>query len=291
MEESPSTFEEGLDRQLRRARELMLRKQHDYGPGNIMNTPLTDILSAWEIGGIDRTMAIEMGIFVRLFDKISRMNEGFQNAGKTAVPGETLEDTWRDIVGYGLIALMVRDGHFELPMEFGKDDDAELSWVHPGQMNMDAIREANGGAEFIPAHTEEFVATDPGTESGRDRLDAVNQEAMRLTAEMPSVDDEEPYGPTAEERAEFEEQAPSVPGQPVEESMSLVEQTMAIREAAAAEALVRVKEAEGVSGSSDGPVLPADRLPPSMRYDKSARSVADLSAGHPAPEVRSASGT
>ena len=232
-EPSPTTFEEALDKQLRRARDLMLRKQHDYGPGNIMNTPLTDILAAWEMTGIDRTMAIEMGIFVRLFDKISRMNEGFQNAGKTAVPGETLEDTWRDIVGYGIIALMVREGQFELPMEFGKGDDLGKNWVHPG--------------DECPSY-----ATDPAVV---DFVRHVSSDGEGGQVETPA------YEPTAEEQDEADgvKAAPSRP--------TLVEETNAIREEAAADMRTRIKDAEGKSGSSDG-------LPPSLR-----RSAAEVAVG------------
>ena len=249
LEESPTTFEQGLDRQLRRARELMLQKQHDYGPGNIMNTPLTDIFGAWEMDGIDRTMAIEMGIFVRLFDKISRMNEGFQNAGKTTVPGETLEDTWRDIVGYGIIALMVRQGHFELPMEFGKDDDVKLNWVHPGDEQ--------------PPHTTDADVVDFHRH--------VSSDGHGGQVETPA------YEPTDEEQTEADGVTTASSGK------SLVEQTLAIREEAAADIQARegerVDEAEGRSESLGD-------LPPSLRGRRG-----DVLDGHPSPTVRASQGT
>ncbi|MBT3327876.1 MAG: hypothetical protein HN396_16755 [Gemmatimonadales bacterium] len=226
LQPSPTTFEEALDRQLRRARELMLQKQHDYGPGNIMNTPLTDIFGAWEIDGIDRTTAIEMGIFVRLFIKISRMNEGFQNAGNTAVPGETLEDTWRDIVGYGLIALMVRDGHFELPMELGKGDDVPMNWVHPGDEH--------------PPHT-----TDRGSIDFPRHISSDGQGGQE---EIPE------YNPTAEERAEADTAASSRP--------NLVERTDAIRGKAAAD--IKERGAERGDEAEETSDVVGD-LPPSVR--------------------------
>ena len=249
LQPSPTTFEEALDRQLRRARELMLQKQHDYGPGNIMNTPLTDIFGAWEMDGIDRTMAIEMGIFVRLFDKISRMNEGFQNAGKTTVPGETLEDTWRDIVGYGIIALMVRQGHFELPMEFGKDDDVKLNWVHPGDEQ--------------PPHTTDADVVDFHRH--------VSSDGHGGQVETPA------YEPTDEEQTEADGVTTASSGK------SLVEQTLAIREEAAADIQARegerVDEAEGRSESLGD-------LPPSLRGRRG-----DVLDGHPSPTVRASQGT
>jgi hypothetical protein len=225
---SPTTFEGALDRQLRRARELMLQKQHDYGPGNIMNTPLTDIFGAWEIAGIDRTMAIEMGIFVRLYDKISRMNEGFQNAGKTAVPGETLEDTWRDIVGYGLIALMVREGHFELPMEFGKGDDIQMNWVHPG----DEHRPHTTGPDVVNFHRH--ISSDG--EGGQEEIPA--------------------YEPTAQERAEADGDATG------SSRPNLVEQTDTIRKEAAAD--IEARRVESGDGSEVRSDVVGD-LPPSVR--------------------------
>lgn len=76
--------------------EILIKKQKDYGPENIMKFGI-------------------IGIIVRLFDKVARLNNlliksngDFKSAiGANSVPGETLVDTLIDIIGYSTIALMI----------------------------------------------------------------------------------------------------------------------------------------------------------------------------------------
>lgn len=75
--------------------ELIASKQADYGHGNILRF------------GID-------GIIVRLSDKLARL-ENLTRTGKSA-RNEALSDTWNDIVGYSIIAIMLLKGTFELPL-------------------------------------------------------------------------------------------------------------------------------------------------------------------------------
>jgi hypothetical protein len=115
--DAPRTFNQGLDEVFADMRELMLRKQHDYGPTNIMETPIAHLAEAWGVPGIDPKVAgPQLGIYVRLNDKIARLYEGFKNGGETKVIGEALRDTWMDILGYALIALMVENGTFTDPL-------------------------------------------------------------------------------------------------------------------------------------------------------------------------------
>ena len=75
---------------------LVIEKQKDYGPDNVM-------------------MFKEKGLVVRLWDKMSRL--------KTLVWGErepkyeTIEDSFKDTAGYAIIALMVMRECFTNPME------------------------------------------------------------------------------------------------------------------------------------------------------------------------------
>jgi hypothetical protein len=68
-------------------------KQSDYGPRNILRF------------GDD-------GLQVRLWDKIARLN----NLDGRAASNESVQDTLKDIVGYVVIAIMLRLGWFELPL-------------------------------------------------------------------------------------------------------------------------------------------------------------------------------
>jgi uncharacterized membrane protein len=76
---------------------LVIGKQKDYGTGNILRSPV----------------GAELGILVRLSDKLNRI-ANLQGKDPT---NESLEDSWKDVAGYALVALMVRRKKFELPLE------------------------------------------------------------------------------------------------------------------------------------------------------------------------------
>jgi len=75
---------------------LLISKQRDYGKNNIL-----------DFG--------EYGILVRSNDKIARLKNLNQKSINPA--NESIEDTWRDISGYAILALMVRRGLFNLPLK------------------------------------------------------------------------------------------------------------------------------------------------------------------------------
>lgn len=67
---------------------LMDRKQQDYGPENIA-----------EFGSF--------GCIVRMSDKHKRLKQLYNNGKRRKVQCETIEDTFRDISNYSIIATMV----------------------------------------------------------------------------------------------------------------------------------------------------------------------------------------
>ncbi len=71
------------------ALEVLIKKQLDYGPKNISNSP----------GGP------MMGLTVRLHDKISRLAHLLEN--NIDPNNESIEDTFLDIANYGMIGLMI----------------------------------------------------------------------------------------------------------------------------------------------------------------------------------------
>lgn len=77
---------------LNQIEELLKRKNEMYGDNNIT-----------EIG--------EEGIIVRLKEKIERLKHLLSTS--TNPSEETIEDTWKDIIGYGVIGLMVRRGKWK----------------------------------------------------------------------------------------------------------------------------------------------------------------------------------
>ena len=94
------TFEEAVYKIATEIADLVISKQRDYGHGNIL-----------AFG--------ELGVLVRCSDKIERL----KNLWKRGIEpeNETVTDTWKDLVGYSFIALMLREGTFTLPLK----EDAE----------------------------------------------------------------------------------------------------------------------------------------------------------------------
>ena len=88
---------------------LMVRKHSDYGPGNI---------NAFG----------ELGVLVRISDKLERLKNlliSREENGNIIInaehpTNESVEDSYRDLLNYALIALMLRQGQWELP--FSPDD-------------------------------------------------------------------------------------------------------------------------------------------------------------------------
>jgi len=75
--------------------ELLIRKQKDYGPKNISQSP----------GGPLN------GLRVRMFDKLARINNLVETG---ATPeNESLRDSFIDIANYAIIAMMVLDKQWE----------------------------------------------------------------------------------------------------------------------------------------------------------------------------------
>lgn len=74
---------------------LLVKKQGDYGPKNIMNAP----------GGP------MMGLAVRLHDKVARLAHILSSDSEPNF--ESLRDTMLDISNYGLIGVMVLDNTFD----------------------------------------------------------------------------------------------------------------------------------------------------------------------------------
>jgi hypothetical protein len=99
-----TTFNQEVHKAAKEVADLVIRKQKDYGPKNIMNS----------------VVGPELSIAVRLNDKLARLANLVQ---KGATPkNETLLDTADDIIGYGLVLKMVLNGTFLTPLEEEKDE-------------------------------------------------------------------------------------------------------------------------------------------------------------------------
>lgn len=77
---------------------ILIKKQKDYGPKNISKFGIT-------------------GLFIRMHDKIARIENLTIKNTEVSVENESLVDTILDIMGYSAIALMWIDGTFLCPMK------------------------------------------------------------------------------------------------------------------------------------------------------------------------------
>jgi hypothetical protein len=75
--------------------ELLIKKQKDYGPKNISDSP----------GGPLN------GLRVRMFDKLARINNLLETGAKPE--NESLRDSFMDIANYAIISMMVLDKQWE----------------------------------------------------------------------------------------------------------------------------------------------------------------------------------
>lgn len=92
----PTTFEEATKIIANEIAELVIVKQADYGQGNIL-----------DFG--------EYGVLVRTNDKIARLKNLYKQGKKPK--NEAVDDSWMDTAGYAIVALMVRQGWFTLPLK------------------------------------------------------------------------------------------------------------------------------------------------------------------------------
>lgn len=103
----PTTFDEAVERVFEECADLLKKKHHDYGPGNVL---------AFKDKGMEY---VEFALVTRMSDKIARLvNLTIQAMkGDVKLLFETIEDTLLDLVNYAVIFIMVRRGWFELPFK------------------------------------------------------------------------------------------------------------------------------------------------------------------------------
>lgn len=80
-------YEEKLDAQLAEIKKMLLAKHYSYGSDNL------------------KTFG-EFGILVRVSDKIARLKH-LLDTGSDSVVGEKKKDTWMDLAGYAIQALVL----------------------------------------------------------------------------------------------------------------------------------------------------------------------------------------
>lgn len=90
-----TSFEQDVRDTLQELGDLLISKHRDYGPRNIADSP----------GGPLN------GLRVRMHDKTARINNLIDNGG--TAQHEPLEDSFKDLANYGIIALLVLRGQWD----------------------------------------------------------------------------------------------------------------------------------------------------------------------------------
>ena len=88
----PKTLNEAFTQVNTELLEMFLKKHHDYGKGNILDTK-------------------ELGIAFRVSDKLNRLK--FLLSNNKNPQNESIEETWVDIAVYSVIAVLYRRGYFQ----------------------------------------------------------------------------------------------------------------------------------------------------------------------------------
>ena len=81
--------------------ELLLKKQHDYGPGNISVGTMLQTQ--------DEVHLALTGLWFRMNDKIQRLKTMLLSRRESAVD-EPMEDAYLDVSNYGIMATIVKNG-------------------------------------------------------------------------------------------------------------------------------------------------------------------------------------
>mgnify|MGYP003144047812 CR=1 FL=1 len=81
--------------------ELFLKKQHDYGPGNISVGTMLQTT--------DEVNLALTGLWFRMNDKIQRLKNMLMSKRESAVD-EPMEDAYLDVSNYGIMATIVKNG-------------------------------------------------------------------------------------------------------------------------------------------------------------------------------------
>ena len=81
--------------------ELFLKKQHDYGPGNISVGTMLQTT--------DEVHLALTGLWFRMNDKIQRLKNMLMSKRESAVD-EPMEDAYLDVSNYGVMATIVKNG-------------------------------------------------------------------------------------------------------------------------------------------------------------------------------------
>ncbi|MGD9129522.1 MAG: nucleotide modification associated domain-containing protein [Candidatus Woesebacteria bacterium] len=92
MPKQPQYLDEAFEKVLKEMLATFIKKNKDYGKGNILDTA-------------------ELGILFRVNDKVNRLKNLLNK--KTEPKNESIDDTWLDVAVYAVIAIIYRKGWFE----------------------------------------------------------------------------------------------------------------------------------------------------------------------------------
>jgi hypothetical protein len=100
----PQTLDQAFKQVEDELMQLFLKKHKDYGKGNILSVK-------------------ELGIALRISEKIERIKHLLAQGNEPA--NESVEETWKDIAVYAILAVLLRRGQFE-SLDVAKEVMAEI---------------------------------------------------------------------------------------------------------------------------------------------------------------------
>lgn len=133
-----TTFEETIDIALNMMRDVMIKKQKDYGPGNIDSEIGIAIRSNDKVARLRNLLNKNDEIVSKikaLYEEKQSYAEIGEEIEKLLLSGpenESIEDTWMDLANYGLIGLMFHKGAWGRPLaenqvdRFVQLDDSDI---------------------------------------------------------------------------------------------------------------------------------------------------------------------
>lgn len=104
----PKTFDDACDQLAKEVADLVIKKQRDYGKDNILK--YEDFMK--QVVGKDYRVGV--GVLARLSDKMERLKNLYKKG--TEPENESIEDTFHDIIGYAIVALLLLRNQFKLPL-------------------------------------------------------------------------------------------------------------------------------------------------------------------------------
>lgn len=105
----PKTFDDACEQLVQEIAQIVIKKQRDYGKENILK------YEEFMRQVVGKDYQVGVGVLARLNDKMERLKNLYKKGMEPE--NEPIEDTFCDIIGYSLVALLLLRNQFKLPLK------------------------------------------------------------------------------------------------------------------------------------------------------------------------------